>query len=53
MSTHEARAALGPLYETIVHFELGSGESTYGMFENLSIGHHQPYGFDSFEAMAP
>jgi hypothetical protein len=53
VSTDEARSALGPLYETIVRFELSSGEVTYGMFENLSIGHHDPYGFDSFEAAAP
>ena len=52
VSTEEARNALGPLYETIVRFELSSGEVTYGMFENLSIGHHEPYGFDSFEAVA-
>ena len=49
----EARKSLGPLYETIVRFELSTGEVTYGMFENLSIGHHKPYGFDSFEAVAP
>jgi hypothetical protein len=52
VSTEEARKALGPLYETLVRFELPGGEHTYGMFENLSIGHHEPYGFDSFEAMA-
>jgi len=51
-STEEARKTMGPLYETIVRFELSTGEVTYGMFENLSIGHHEPYGFDSFEAMA-
>lgn len=52
VSTEEARNSLGPLYETLVRFELDSGEVTYGMFENLSMGHHDPYGFDSFEAMA-
>ena len=52
VSTEEARNALGPLYETIVRFELSTGEVTWGMFENLSIGHHDPYGFDSFEAVA-
>ena len=52
VSTEEARNALGPLYETIVRFELNTGEVTWGMFENLSIGHHDPYGFDSFEAVA-
>ncbi len=52
VSTDEARNQLGPLYETIVRFELSSGEVTYGMFENMSIGHHAPYGFDSFEAVA-
>ncbi len=48
----ETRKALGPLYESLVRFELSSGEVTYGMFENLSLGHHAPYGFDSFEAVA-
>lgn len=52
VSTEEARNALGPLYETVVRYELSTGEVTYGMFENLSIGHHDPYGFDSFEAVA-
>jgi hypothetical protein len=52
VSTEEARNSLGPLYETIVRFELNTGEVTYGMFENLSIGHHDPYGFDSFEAVS-
>ena len=53
VSTHDARKSLGPLYETIVRFETNSGEVTWGMFENLSIGHHEPYGFDSFEAVSP
>lgn len=53
VSTAEARGALGPIYEHIVRFELSTGEVTYGMFENLSVGHHFPYGFDSFEAVAP
>ena len=44
---------MGPLYETIVRFETNTGEVTWGMFENLSIGHHEPYGFDSFEAVSP
>ncbi|MFT4614204.1 MAG: hypothetical protein ACI9NT_001348 [Bacteroidia bacterium] len=53
ISTEEARNSLGPLYETLVRFELSNGEVTYGMFENMSMGHHEPYGFDSFEAVAP
>ncbi|MBT4521623.1 MAG: hypothetical protein HOC23_16610 [Halieaceae bacterium] len=52
VSSHDARKELGPLYETIVRFESSTGEITYGMFENLSIGSHEPYGFDSFEAVA-
>ena len=52
VSTPEARAALGPLYEHICRFELSSGEVTYSMFENISIGTHEPYGFDSFESVA-
>ena len=52
VSTAEVRAGQGPLYEHICRFELTTGEITYGMFENISIGHHFPYGFDSFEAVA-
>lgn len=53
VSSDEATNALGPLYEHVARFETSNGEVTYGMFENFSIGHHDPYGFDSFEAMAP
>jgi hypothetical protein len=53
VSTPEARAALAPLYEHIVRFTLNTGEVTYGMFENISIGTHEPYGFTGFEAVAP
>jgi hypothetical protein len=53
VSTAEARGALGPLYEHICRFELSTGEVTYSMFENLSVGHHFPYNFDSFESVAP
>ena len=52
IASAEARNTLGPLYETLVRFELSTGEVTYGMFENMSIGHHDPYEFDSFEAVA-
>ena len=52
VSPAEARGALGPLYEHICRFELNTGEVTYSMFENLSIGTHEPYGFDSFESVA-
>jgi len=53
VGTPAQRGALGPLYEHIGRFELNTGEVGYGMFENLSIGHHFPYGFGSFEAVAP
>ncbi len=52
VSSTEQRAGQGPLYEHICRFELSTGEVTYSMFENISIGHHFPYGFDSFEAVA-
>ncbi|MCX2979856.1 hypothetical protein EYC98_03150 [Halieaceae bacterium IMCC14734] len=52
VSTPEARNELGPLYETLVRFETSTGDVTWGMFENMSIGAHDPYGFDSFEAVA-
>ena len=47
------RGGLGPLYEHIGRFELSTGEIGYGMFENLSVGSHSKYAFDSFEAVAP
>ena len=52
VATAEQRGALGPLYEHICRFELNTGEVGYGMFENISVGHHFKYGFDSFEAVA-
>jgi hypothetical protein len=52
-STAEARAALGPLYETLCRFELSTGEVGYGLLENLCVGTYHPHGFDSPGAMAP
>ena len=52
VSTPQVRAGQGPLYENICRFELDTGEVTWSMFENISLGHHAPYGFDSFEAVA-
>jgi hypothetical protein len=53
VSTPEARAALGPLYETLCRFELSTGEVGYGLLENLCVGTYHPHGFDSPGAMAP
>ena len=53
ISTAEARASLGPLYETLCRFELSSGEVGYGLLENLCVGTYHPHGFDSPGAVAP
>ncbi len=53
VSTPEARAELGPLYETLCRFELDTGEVTYGLLENLCVGVYHPHGFDAPDQMAP
>ena len=53
VSSAEARAGLGPLYETLCRFELSSGEIGYGLLENLCVGTYHPHGFDSPGAVAP
>ncbi|MFT5441962.1 MAG: hypothetical protein ACI8W3_001004 [Myxococcota bacterium] len=53
VSTEEARAALGPLYEVLCRFELSTGEVSYGLLEALCVGSYHPFGFDSPGAMAP
>ncbi len=53
VATREARAMLGPLYETLCRFELSTGEVGYGLLENLVVGTYHPHGFESPGAMAP
>ena len=53
VGTAEARAQLGPLYETLCRFELSTGEVAYGLLENLCVGTYHPHGFDSPGALAP
>ena len=53
VSTAEARAALGPLYETLCRFELSPGEVAFSLLENLCVGTYDPHGFDSPAAVAP
>jgi hypothetical protein len=53
VSTAEARAALGPLYEVLCRFELSTGEVGHGLLELLCVGTYHPHGFDSPGAMAP
>lgn len=53
VSTEEARAALGPLYEVLCKFELSTGEVSYGLLECLCVGTYHPFGFDNPGAMAP
>jgi hypothetical protein len=45
VSTPEARARYGPLYETLSRFELSTGEVGYGLLENLCVGTYHPHGF--------
>ncbi|MFL2935122.1 MAG: hypothetical protein ACJZ7Z_00200 [Myxococcota bacterium] len=53
ISTPEARAALGPLYETLSRYELSTGEVGYGLLENLVVGTYRPHGFNDPGAQAP
>jgi len=53
VGTREARAKLGPLYETLSRYELSTGEVGYGLLENLVIGTYVPHGFTTPGAMAP
>ena len=53
VSSPDARAALGPLYETLCRFELSTGEIGYGLLENLVVGTYHPHGFHEPGAKAP
>lgn len=53
VSTAEARAALGPLYETLCRFEVSTGQVGYGLLENLVVGIYRPHGFETPGALAP
>ncbi|MFP6627780.1 MAG: hypothetical protein VCC67_01945 [Myxococcota bacterium] len=53
VSTPEARAQYGPLYETLSRYELSSGQVGYGLLENLCVGTYHPHGFDNPGAVAP
>ena len=53
VGTREARAKLGPLYETLSRYELSTGEVGYGLLENLVIGTYIPHGFSTPGALAP
>ena len=53
VSSAEARAGLGPLYETLTRYELSTGEVGYGLLENLVVGTYHPHGFHEPGALAP
>jgi hypothetical protein len=53
LSSAEARARYGPLYETLSRYELSSGAVGYGLLENLCVGTYHPHGFDHPGALAP
>jgi hypothetical protein len=53
VSTAEARAGYGPLYETLSRFEVSTGQVGYGLLENICVGTYHPHGFDTPGAVAP
>ena len=53
MSMAEARAGLGPLYETLRRFELPTGEVGRGRLEYLVAGTYRAYGPPEPGAEAP
>jgi hypothetical protein len=53
VGAREARAKLGPLYETLSRYELSTGEVGYGLLENLVVGTYIPHGFTTPGAVAP
>ena len=53
LSTPTERARYGPLYETLSRYELSSGQTGYGLLENLCVGTYHPHGFADPGAVAP
>ena len=53
MSDPEQFAQIQGLNEMLCRWELSTGEIGYGMHENAAFGLYTPYGFDSWEAVAP
>ncbi|MGH0029213.1 MAG: hypothetical protein ACQGVC_05450 [Myxococcota bacterium] len=47
------RAAIAGLHETLCRFDLETGETGWGMHENLIIGVYEPHGFTDPLTMAP
>jgi hypothetical protein len=53
LSTPEERAKYAPLYETLARYELSTGETGYGLLENICVGTYHPHGFSDPGAVAP
>lgn len=53
MDNPEEFAQIQGLNEMLCRWELSTGEVGYGMHENAAFGLYTPYGFDSWEAVAP
>ena len=53
MSEPEQFAQIQGLNEMLCRWELSNGDIGYGMHENCAFGIYTPYGFDSWEAVAP
>jgi hypothetical protein len=53
MSTQAKRTEYAVLNETLCRLELGTGEVSYGMHENMLIGIYKPFGFETPSTMAP
>jgi hypothetical protein len=53
MSTREARAPYGPLFETLSRYEFSDGRVGYGLLENICTGTYVPHGFIEPGDVAP
>ncbi len=53
LSTRAERAKWAPLFETLSRYELSTGETGYGLLENICIGTYHPHGFHDPGAVAP
>ena len=53
MNDPEQFAQIQGLNEMLCRWDLSNGDVGYGMHENALFGIYKPYGFDSWEALAP
>jgi hypothetical protein len=53
LSTPAERAKYQPLFETLSRYQLSTGETGYGLLENICVGTYHPHGFHDPGAVAP